>query len=106
MQLTVQITFEDQVFDFECSGPTDLEGRLLLAEAQRKWLRACEDRDAEADAPWYLDASGERLPADELFKRSPWALMGGTGGNVKLLNRVLNLDTGEASFNLPEQYGG
>jgi hypothetical protein len=106
MQLTVQIICEDQIFDFECSNSADLKGRLLLAEAQREWLRAYESRDDEADSPWYLDGSGERLPADELFRRSPWALVGGAGGNMKLLNRILNIDTGEASFNLPEQYGG
>jgi hypothetical protein len=106
MQLTVRITCEDQVFDFACTSATDLKGKLLLVETQREWLRAYKRRQDEADSPWYLDEDGERLPEDELFDRSPWALAEVPGGNLKLLNRMLNLDTGEAWFNLPEQYGG
>lgn len=106
MQFPVQILYEGKAFDFECANPTDLKGRLLLTERQREWLRARQSREDDADLPWDLDENGERLPEDKLFDRSPWALAGKADGPMKLLNRLLNFETGEAWFQLPEQYGG
>ncbi len=105
MQLATRLACEAQFFDFECSSRTELNGRLLLTETQREWLRDHESRESGADSPWYLDGNGERLPAQELFNRSPWAIVSDSG-NVKVLNRLLDLDTGEARFDLPDQYGG
>ncbi|ALV07942.1 hypothetical protein [Roseateles depolymerans] len=106
MPLIIQLICEDQCFDFECLSETDLAGRLVLDKARRDWLRAQSEREDEADAPWYLDENGERLPAEELFLRSPWAIVRGAAGNIKVLSRFQNVETGEACFDLPDQYGG
>lgn len=92
------------VVEFECPAPDSLNGHLLLNEEQRRSLHALLDED-EDQQPWYLDADGERWEAEELFARSPWALVT-SSGHLNVLNRWLNYETGEAGFDLPGQYGG
>jgi hypothetical protein len=60
--------------------------------------------DSEDD-DWYLDADGQRLPADELFLRSPWST-NGPQGKVSLLCRFIDLGDGTVLFNTPDRYLG
>jgi len=90
------------VFEFEPSPGEAFAGRLALDDSRRELLAALT---AAEDECWYLDADGERLPAEQLFARSPWSCPG-PGGPVKLLCRSLDLRDGSVRFNTPELYGG
>lgn len=79
-----------------------LRGSLVLSPAQKADLCALEDAAPEH---WYLDSNGERLPPDRLFELSPWHIET-PGGKIKILNRLLNPETGEAWFNVADTYGG
>lgn len=96
------VRYGDAHFDFEQTESGTLTGFLKLNKEQKKLLAALV---ASEEEDWYLDTNGERLPSDELFSLSPWSLET-TNGQVKLLNRLLNIDTGEALFSTQETYGG
>jgi hypothetical protein len=82
-------------FEFECPAHGPLSGRLCLNERHRNLLRSLLESEPE---DWYLDANGERLPAEQLFSLSPWSREISSGISEKLLQRFINLDTGEALF--------
>lgn len=98
----MQVHYQGHVFEFEPSPGEAFAGRLALDDSRRELLAALT---AAEDECWYLDADGERLPADQLFARSPWS-SAGPAGPVKLLCRFLDLRDGSARFNTPELYGG
>ena len=74
----------------------------MLDDRQRERLATLSAVDDES---WYLDSDGERLPADQLFARSPWSCPG-PAGPVKLLCRFLDHRDGSVRFNTPELYCG
>ena len=89
--------------EFDCPADGSLSGRLRLNEQQRNRLRALLENEPEN---WYLDADGERLAADQLFSLSPWSREISSGVREKLLQRFVNLNTGEASFSTSATYEG
>lgn len=95
------LTHSKQPFEFSFTG-SGLNGVLVLNSDQSAELRKLVDAEPE---DWYLDRTGERLPPDKLFEASPWA-METVEGPIKILNRLLNLETGEAAFNVPDTYAG
>ncbi|MBN9517117.1 hypothetical protein J0H58_01140 [bacterium] len=98
----MEVHYQGHGFAFEPSPGEAFAGRLVLDDRRREVLAALS---AAEDEGWYLDASGERLPADELFARSPWSCPG-PDGPVKLLCRFLDLHDGSVRFNTPALYGG
>lgn len=74
-----------------------------LNEGQRAHLKGLLENEPE---DWFLDLNGGRLPAEQLFSLSPWSYETSSGIRKKLLNRFINLDTGEAFFSVAETYGG
>lgn len=74
----------------------------MLNAEQKAQLRKLLESEPEY---WYLDRNGERLPSEQLFEASPWSMQT-SEGVVKILNRFLNLETGDAIFNVPETYAG
>jgi hypothetical protein len=98
----VQVHYQEHAFEFEPSPGEGFAGRLILGDGRRELLAALT---AAEDECWYLDADGERLPADDLFARSPWSCPG-PAGPVKLLCRWLDLRDGSVRFSTPDLYGG
>jgi hypothetical protein len=96
----VEVHYRQHVFNFERFPGESLDGRLLLDDAQRQLLVQLVRSE---DDCWYLDDDGERLPAAQLFERSPWSCPGPTGP-IKLLCRILDLRDGRALFSTPEVY--
>ena len=72
----------------------DDQSRALLAS-----LIESEDDDL------YLDGDGVRLPAEELFLRTPWSLASAQG-RVGLLCRFIDCRDGSVLFNTPDTYPG
>jgi hypothetical protein len=101
MNQIARLLYNNVSFDFECGSQDALRGKIVLDQSQRACLREL----MEAEEEWYLDGSGERLPAEALFEKSPWSIEK-RGETVKVLNRLLNPETGEAWFQMPEDYGG
>ncbi len=98
----MQVHYHEYAFGFEPTPGTEFAGRLVLDDSQRALLAALT---AAEDEYWYLDDDGERLPAEELFVRSPWSCPS-PAGPVRLLCRWLDVRDGVAQFNTPELYGG
>jgi hypothetical protein len=98
----MEVYYRDHAFIFEPDAESILKGHLRLDEKSRSALRHLIDSESD---DWYLDADGERLPAEELFLRSPWST-NGPEGTVKLLLRFLNVGDGEILFNTPDRYFG
>lgn len=98
----MEVHYREHAFAFEPSSGEAFAGRLVLDDARRELLVALT---AAEDECWYLDDGGERLPAEELFARSPWSCPGPDGA-VKLLCRFLDLRDGSVRFNTPDLYGG
>jgi hypothetical protein len=98
----VQVHYREHAFEFEPSPGELFAERLVLDDGRRELLAALTAAEAEG---WYLDPDGERLPAVELFARSPWSCPG-PAGPVKLLCRWLDLRDGAVRFDPPELYGG
>lgn len=96
------VRYGDVQFYFEQTDADTLAGYLKIDEEQEKLLATLVASEKE---DWCLDKSGERLPPDELFSLSPWSIET-SSGSVKLLNRVLNIKTGEALFSTQDTYGG
>jgi hypothetical protein len=96
----VEIHYRQYVFQFEQFPSDSLEGRLLLDDAQLQLL--VQLVRAEDDC-WYLDDDAERLPAAQLFERSPWSCPG-PRDPIKLLCRILDLRDGRALFSTRETY--
>ncbi len=98
----MEVHYQGHAFEFQPSPGEELVGRLVLDDNQRELLSALITAQDEC---WYLDADGERLPAEQLFALSPWSCPG-PAGPVKLLCRFLDLRDGNVRFNTPELYGG
>ena len=98
----MEVYYREHAFGFEPTPGAEFAGRLVLDDGQRALLAALT---AAEDECWYLGDDGERLPADELFARSPWSCPG-PACPVKLLCRWLDPRDGSARFNTPELYGG
>lgn len=96
------VRYDHTDFEFEPRESGKLAGRLKLNGRQQKLLTALVESEKE---DWYLNSNGERLVPDELFSLSPWSIET-RKGRVKLLNRLLNIHTGEALFSTPDTYGG
>lgn len=90
-----------QQFEFKIIR-APLEGIFLLNAKQKAQLRRLVESESE---DWYFDRIGERLPPDRLFQVSPWSIETAQGP-IKILNRSLDLETGEALFNIPDTYCG
>jgi hypothetical protein len=95
-----EVRCRDRVFPFARSDSEVLEGRLLLDDTARAMLDHLMKSESD---DWYLDAEGNRLPAAELFERSPWSCPG-PDGPVKLLCRFLDLRDGRVLFSTRESY--
>lgn len=88
-------------FEFRPTS-SPLKGVLVLDAEQRAELRKLVESEPE---DWYLDRTGERLPPEQLFEASPWT-METAAGAIKILSRFLDLETGDATFNVPDTYAG
>ena len=97
------LKYRDIEFEFDCPADVPLSGRLRLTEQQRNRLRSLLEGESD---DWGLDANGERLPAEQLFSLSPWSREISAGVSEKLLQRFINLHTGEALFSTSATYGG
>lgn len=95
------LTHSNQKFEFSLAN-SRFQGVLVLNPERRTELRKLVESEPE---DWYLDRTGERLPPDQLFDASPWS-METAQGSIKILNRFLDLETGEAAFNVPDTYTG
>jgi hypothetical protein len=98
----MDVYYQNHPFRFEQSFGDPMTGHLLLDPAQRDLLAGLLGAENET---WYLDKDGERLPADQLFARSPWSAPTKTG-RLKLLCRFINIYDGSVMFNTPEDYPG
>ena len=95
-----EVHYQQHVFSFERDAGELLAGRLLLDATQRALLAQLVEAE---DEDWYLDDDGWRLPAEQLFARSPWSCPGETG-TVKLLCRIFDCNDGRVLFSTPESY--
>jgi hypothetical protein len=98
----VDVHYRGHLFEFKPSLGEAYTGNLVLDERQRRLLIKLTDAE---DDDWYLNADGERRPAEELFARSPWSTPG-PGGPIKLLCRWLDVHNGTVIYNTPDLYGG
>lgn len=98
----MDVHYRGHLFEFKPSAGEGYTGRLVLDERQQRLL--IKLTDAESD-DWYLDADGERRPAEELFARSPWSTPG-PAGPIKLLCRWLDVRNGTAIYDTPDLYSG
>ncbi len=96
----IVLRYRDHAFVFERAETHRYDGRLVLNDHDRQLLAMLTA--AEPD-DWCMDNNGERLPAEELFARTPWTYSG-PQGPVKLLCRFLWQD--EARFETIESYAG
>jgi hypothetical protein len=94
--------FFGREFEFVPDNSTSFRGHLVLDAAKKELLL---DLVESQDETWCLNSHGERLPEELLFERSPWSL-NAPERNMKILNRWLDLETGEVIFSTPETYGG
>jgi hypothetical protein len=92
--------YREHAFSYERFPGELLDGRLLLEAGQKELLTRLIESEDEC---WYLDAAGERLPAEQLFALSPWRWLS-PAGTVMLLCRILDLRDGRALFSTPESY--
>ncbi len=95
-----EVHYQRHVFGFARDAGELFAGRLLLDETQRALLVRLNEGE---DEDWYLDEQGWRLPAEQLFARSPWSCRSETG-TVKLLCRLLDYNDGRVLFSTPESY--
>lgn len=101
---TFELFFWGHPFEFEPNeGDISLSGKLLLDNESRRLLRHLLKREGD---DWYLDEDGERLDSDALFEKSPWSMESSSGKAVKLLCRILNIQTGDIHLSTPDTYGG
>ena len=98
------IKYHGEAFKLRLLEATDLgiKGFLQLDEQQAEKMDSLADLEDEF---WYLDEHGERLDSDALFAASPFSI-DTPNGEVKLLLRFHNMETGEIRFNTQDGYGG
>ena len=96
------LKYADLEIEFDSLADGSLSGRLLLRDEQMNQLKAYLAKEPE---DWALDRDGERLPVDQLFALSLWSWKR-PGGDEKILNRFINIATGEALFSTRDTYAG
>lgn len=98
------IKFKGEAFKFEPLEVDEysINGHFQNDSDTRRKIEIIEDSLVE---DWYLDDDGERLEDDLLFVASPWSISA-SFGEVKLLRRFHDIESGEAFFNTQLGYGG
>ncbi len=88
------LKYREHEFKFVPLSDDLLIGRFILTPVEQKLLRALLEAEAEDNSE---AQAGEKPSPEQLFARSPWSFNGPTGP-VKIINRYINLETGEAIF--------
>ena len=91
-----EVHYRGRVIPFEPSPGDVFQGRLLLNDDLREFIRTEPEESC-------LDDHGRRLPGAVLFARSPWSCPG-PDGPIQLLCRFLNLHDGQVLFSTPDSY--
>ncbi|AJQ95087.1 hypothetical protein [Gynuella sunshinyii] len=98
------IKFKNEEFEFDSSEVDEysINGHFKRSPEIKEQIERLENSLKE---DWYLDRNGERLEDDLLFAASPWSIEA-PFGQVKLIRRFHDLESGEAFFNTQLGYGG
>jgi hypothetical protein len=98
----MEVYYRGHAFIFEPSAEFPWKGNLHLDEQSRGLLSHLLESEED---DWCLGSDGERLPAEELFERTPWSATG-PQGRVGLLCRFIDHRDGSVLFNTSDTYLG
>ena len=101
MEIVTLDYYKKGIFEFLVEENTgfSISGRFIDWKKNKKRMQNIDELFETENEGWYLDDNGYRLEFEELFKASPWSIIG-NDSLKKIIQRFMDYETGEARFSL------